>query len=492
MKPRAWLPALLGLCIARLWLAPLPSSFWVDEMATVFVVQHGAADPSFQVAPQVPASVYYVLPRAAQALFGVSEIAYRAPSVLLMGLALLLIARLAQRLIHPDAGWFAAFACLLLREFNYQAADARPYALGTCLFCASLLLLVRWLDSGRWLEALGFVAAAAVLWRVHLLFWPAYAVFAIYTVVRLRRGQSPAGWRQVVAVYGLLALCLAPVLAEAWKLQHEAAVHVVARMPTLADLVKALKPGYILPFAALSAAMARVFRWPAAVRVASVEAVTLIAAWWLCDPLCLFVFSRISGDSVFLERYLYLAIPGIALTATLAAAPFLPSRHWKLMAAMLSIGVLMFQGRWNHLFPLHHNSDWRAAAQAVNREISQRDAAGRDVVVLCPSPFIEARPPVWRPDYPISSFLYSHLTVYPVPGKLYPFPFESSPAAEQFAASLARETLAGSREFLLYGEGVQVDFWRRWLSARPELAGWRVHALGPFADVEVLVFVRGG
>ena len=38
--------ALLCLCILRLWLMPLPSSLWVDELGTVFVVHHGAADPS--------------------------------------------------------------------------------------------------------------------------------------------------------------------------------------------------------------------------------------------------------------------------------------------------------------------------------------------------------------------------------------------------------------------------------------------------------------
>ena len=48
-----WL--LLAASITRLWLMPLPSSFWVDEMATVFVVHH-PDHPSFAVAPQVPDS----------------------------------------------------------------------------------------------------------------------------------------------------------------------------------------------------------------------------------------------------------------------------------------------------------------------------------------------------------------------------------------------------------------------------------------------------
>src|SRR6202021_836724 len=122
--------------------------FWVDEMATVFVVHH-PDHPSFAAAPQVPDSIYYQLPRAAESVFGFSEVAYRLPSVLLMALALFLIARLAARLIHPGAAWFVVFVCLSMRGINDQAADARPYALGTCIAPASPWFLIRWLDSGR-------------------------------------------------------------------------------------------------------------------------------------------------------------------------------------------------------------------------------------------------------------------------------------------------------------------------------------------------------
>src|SRR5205085_2852076 len=117
-------------------------------------------------APQAWKSIYYYLPRAAATLFGPSEIALRLPSILLMGLMLFLIARLAARLIHPQAGWFAVFACLTLRGINYEAADARPYALGMCIAAAALLFLVRWCDRLRWRDGLLFVLFAAPLSRV--------------------------------------------------------------------------------------------------------------------------------------------------------------------------------------------------------------------------------------------------------------------------------------------------------------------------------------
>ena len=55
-----WLLILLpAVCITRLWLMPLPSSFRTDETATAFVIEH-PADPSLAAVPQVPDSVYTV------------------------------------------------------------------------------------------------------------------------------------------------------------------------------------------------------------------------------------------------------------------------------------------------------------------------------------------------------------------------------------------------------------------------------------------------
>ncbi len=205
------LPSILALVVVRLWLMPLPSSFWIDEMATVFVVHNGAKDASLQVAPQVAQSIYYFLPGMLAKFFGNSEVAYRIPSVLAMAAALFFIFRLAVRFIHPEAGWFAVFACLSLRGINYQAADARPYALGTCIAAGSLLLLIRWLDSGRFVDGLLFVAAASLLWRVHLVYWPFYGVYVAYTISRMVRAETKVRIGQAALIFALLGAALLPV-----------------------------------------------------------------------------------------------------------------------------------------------------------------------------------------------------------------------------------------------------------------------------------------
>lgn len=480
LKRCLWL--LLALCIFRLWMMPLASSFWVDETGTLFVVRQGAHHPSLQVAPQVPASIYFWLPRAMDRLVqllpgspGVMEAAYRLPSLLALALALFVIARIARRLIHPRAAWFAVFACLALRGFDYEAANARPYALGILVASASALFLVRWLDQGLLRDAILFVVFAAMIWRVHLLYWPFYIVLLVYTLVRLARSETPVGWKGALLVFGIVGVSLIPVFFEALALSRQAAAHVMAPLPPPMELLRQLKLGLIALCLVISLILRRGANSPHPALASS-----LILAWWLIPPVMLFAFSWGTGNSVFVYRYLSFGLPGVALAATAAAGLFLPAERWNWAAIILGAGVFIFLGDWRQVWPPHHNSNWRAAAAAID---TLPDASG--VPVICPSPFLEARAPAWRPDYTLPGFLYAHLAAYPVHARLALFPFQTSPQAEQWASRL----VLGDR-FVIYGQAPSVEFWRKWFLDEPRLAGWTSQSLGNFGDVSAVILVR--
>jgi hypothetical protein len=403
-----------------------------------------------------------------------------------MGLALILIARLAARLIHPRAAWFATFVCLALSGITYQAADARPYALGTLVAAAGALGLVRWLDARRWRDGLLFACSAALLWRVHLIYWPFYLVFAIYAAARLLRRETQVGWLPVAAVFGLIGVALAPVLLAALALFREARAHVIVEPPSLHAFEHLLRWNVVLLGAAGAWLLARILRWPRPANPVSATSLTLVLAWWLCQPLALYGFSWLTGNSVFVTRYLSIMLPGVALSATALAARSIPPAQWKQLAALMGAAALLLQGQWTRVWPVHEHSDWRGAAREVNAL-----ALGPATPVICPSPFIEARPPAWRPDNPLPGFLYSHLSVYPIAGQPVLFPFATSPEAEAYATQLTRETLASSRRFLIYGGNGPASFWSKWFAARSELAGWS-YARHAHGDVNVVEFDAPG
>jgi 4-amino-4-deoxy-L-arabinose transferase-like glycosyltransferase len=474
------LPLLLVLCIARMWVMPLDSSFWVDEAETAFVVHHGADHPSLGVIAPAVESVYYWLPRASEAVFGFSEPAERLPSLIALGLALFLIARLAARLIHPQAAWFAVFACLTLRLFNYQADDARPYALGTCVAAASLWLLVRWLDTGKWLDGILFLAAGAILWRVHLVYWPFYFVYAIYF---LARSDRRASWAQAATITAGLVLALLPVAMAALALNRDAAPHVFAPLPSWSELGNSFKIRLVAACLLGAWVLARWRQWKRVELAPRWSAIALIAGWWLVQPFGLFAYSHLSGISVFTTRYVSIALPGAALAATAAAAFFIPKSKWQSLGLLMGCVALIFGGQWSELWPPHHNSDWRAASRAIN-------ALGldRSTPVLVASPFVEAKPPVWSPDYLLPGYLYSVLDVYPVNGKPFLLPYGDSPAGKQYAEMLAQTALPAAGRFLIHGPAADVARWREWFTARPEFADWHNRQLGPFLDVDVALF----
>jgi len=490
----------LILCLVRLWLMPLASSLWVDETVTAFIVRLGTDHPSLAVASQVTESNYYFLPRAATALLGFSEVAYRLPSLLVQGTALFLVSRLAVRLIDPQSGWFAAFACLSLRGFNYEAVDARPYALGICLVSLSFYLLVRWFDSGSRWDAVFFIVSAGLLWRVHLVFWPPYIVFASYAVMRLVGRETLVRWGNAVLAFILLGLVLAPILPDAISLLKDAGAHVITNVPSYRTLGRSIQMEALAycvvgawlfggkrmrnPVRGVSISLCsnRQAQLEAPKKPMSPASLVLIIGWWLCPPLCLFAFSRTTGESIFVPRYLSIALPGAALAATAVTGLVVTRARWKPISLILGLAALIIYGQWRHAMPIHDSSDWRGAAAKLN-EIG----VAPGTPVICPSPFIEARPPAWQPDYPLPGFLYAHLQMYPIAGKPILFPYDTSPEAEEFARQLTWKSLLPAGRFYLYGGRHVVHFWENWFSARPELAGWHRRSLGSFGDIEVVI-----
>jgi hypothetical protein len=297
------------------------------------------------------------------------------------------------------------------------------------------------------------------------------------------RRDTPVSWLEAGAVFALLGTLLVPVLLNALAIGREAKEHVIARLPTLGDLRSSLKILLILQCAILAWGLSALFRWVRNSGRVALPSQILIFGWWLCQPVGLYLYSAITGNSVFVARYLSLALPGVALTATLAAAFFLPVECWKQASIVLAAGVLLLVGEWRQVWPRHDVSDWRTAAQSVNQW-----TLGSNTPVICPSPFIEARPPYWRPDYQVPGFLYAYLPVYRLAGRPYLFPFEHSSEAEQYAAELSNRTLALSPRFLIYGGDRNVRFWRDWFAARPEFMTWPNRLLGPYGDVDVALF----
>ena len=138
--------------------------------------------------------------------------------------------------------------------------------------------------------------------------------------------------------------------------------------------------------------------------------------------------------------------------------------------AWLFLAALILVPDWNVVWPSHGGEGWREAARL------ESGMAAEDTPVLCPSPFVEAQPPVWTSGYQLPGFLYANLAHYPLRGKALLLPFVESPESDRFMAQLLASRLVPAGKFLLYGEQLQINYVYGWLRQRPELATWHSEA----------------
>jgi len=141
---------------------------------------------------------------------------------------------------------------------------------------------------------------------------------------------------------------------------------------------------------------------------------------------------------------------------------------------VLAVAAFITAGNWRALWPPHAEDNWRQAS--IDEDFA---AVEPDTPVLAVSPFIEAMPPVWSPDYRLPGYLYSPLFVYPVRGRVYPFPFMRSPEAERYADSLLGATLLKRARFVIYGAGLNTVVWVQWFSNRPTMGCKRSPGITP-------------
>jgi hypothetical protein len=473
---------LLAACIVRFWLFLLPESFWIDETVTAFILRHGGLHPSLAAAPRLDESVYYWLPRVSQSLLGFSEFSLRLPSFLVALVSLFMIARLAMRFIHPQAGWVAVFLCFIPHEFTRQATDARPYGLATCVALCGIWFLVRWLDTGEWRDAVLFVIFAALLLHVHLIDWPFYAVFVIYALLRWRLKETAVPGCVIAAVFAIVIASLIHLVPLTLTLFKDAKVHVVTELPTLKIIIS----GFQIPMIAAAGAgmwlVGKALHWPRERLCVTTSGTALLLSWWLWQPGCLLLVSWMTGNSVFLARYFSVAIPGMMLMCTLAAGYSIPAQAWKPAALALAIG-LMGIGVVKSPFPPSRDSHWREAALTVNH-LTQ----GTGTPVFCPSPIVRAQPPLWTQEYSLPGYFYSHLDAYPIQGATVLLPGRLDPEGESYARSEITERILPAGRFVVYGGVYGVNLWEAWFAAQPELAGWSDRHTGSFGDVQVAVF----
>ncbi len=328
-------PALFALALALRVREALRAPLWFDELYTRAAVDRPWDAMWRVVRADVHPPLFYLLARLDR-IFGDSDLAVRAPSLVFALLALIAGWRLARELFGPGTALVATLLVALHPWHVYLSQEARSYPLLWFALTAAWLGAWRWCERGARGDGALYVVGAAVAVWTHYLALVLLAAPALWGAIALAREPGRlgrlGGW---VLLNLLVAACFAPIAPLAWAQLHRLEGSHWLLPPGPAELldtwrrfafgsVRVLAPAALL---ALVPLLDRRARRPASL---------LLAVGPLAVLLCWALGAR--GLRVFAYKYMLFAVAPF-LTLVAAGALRLPGR---LLRAAVVVALAAF------------------------------------------------------------------------------------------------------------------------------------------------------
>lgn len=347
---------------------------WLDEAQSVSIARLPLASLTEALREDGAPPLYYLLLHAWTAVVGVSEVAVRLLSALLLLVAAGLVHALGDRLLGRAGGRAAVLALLTLPWTLRYAAEARMYLLLVVLVLTGALCALTLHQRASWAAGAGLAAATSAVLHTHYWSLLVLAVSGAGLLPGLWRREAPAARTTLaLAVGGLTFLPWLPVFF--YQTENTAAPW--ARPPGVPELLRTpeawsagpLVPRvvYALALVALAVQALRAARRtgsPVAPRLAVLLVLPLLVAW----------AAAALGGGAYVGRYTAVVVPFLVLLlgAGLLALP--PSRQVPTGVA-LGVAGLVLGGVGT--------AQLRTQAGEVAAAVAATGEPG-DVVLVCP------------------------------------------------------------------------------------------------------------
>lgn len=305
----------------------------------------------------VTGTPYHLLMRAWAALFGSSDLALRAPSILAMTAAAALVGALAARLFAPGTGVLAGVVFALLPASARYAQEAQPYALTLLAAVLATSLLVPAIDRPRFWRFAGYAGAVVLLGLCNV----------VALLLLVGHGWAVFAFRRAVAVRWLVTACVGALPAVALlrlATQHGGQFAQVSR-PSLTVL--AATPRELFGVTALGAVLLTLALFSLPLR----RSAAIYTAWAVVPPLALLLVAQ--AAPVWLPQCLLFTLPAWATLG--AAALGRAGARWSVgvLAAIALIG-------WPAQLALREPDGHRQATRQLAEIIEPRLQPGDGVV----------------------------------------------------------------------------------------------------------------
>jgi len=436
---------LASLPVLCLWIAPMGSSLWLDELVTYWSVCKGVV-PSIARSQSWPGlqTPYMVLVAAIVRLIGTSEIVLRLPSLFAVLLAAWLLFRLGEHLFDRETGILAVAIFTSLHPVAKEAAtNARPYGIALFFVVASMLQLVRWLDTQRLRNMAGFIVTCSAIPYFHLLFTTIYLVFFAYGIY-VWRAERRIRIKQLVLAAAAVMFLLMPPLWYVLFVSRPSAASSWAGTPDFEGLLSSFIPN-VLAATLLLGGISACFvyqRLGAALQISRSTAF-LLGSWLILPVITAFVVARATPLEVFVPRYYLPAFVALALIAGYGIRMLTPARLRPIIAGFVVGGSIMSYAGY-HLTVSPHREDWRTAAKLVRSTVLSPTTP-----VLLRVGLIETEKIHWDRSIDKDSPLLCPLSKYPMPGQIILVPYRIDAATIRYMQQISSQILATNETFLV-------------------------------------------
>jgi mannosyltransferase len=477
-RPDPFILGIIAISVLGLWIRPLFTSLWLDELATWWVVRDGFDDTIGRAWEYQQSPAYYVVAWTSRSLFGSGEAMLRLPSLLALGIGAVFMYRLVLTLFDREAARLAVLTFCVIGPIAFAANDARPYALSVAAFIIATYLLVRWLDDGSTWFMAGYIAAIGFAIWFHYFAAIALTAHAVYAFVLIHRRGTPVTRGRLVAASACIALVVAPLIGHIASLWSRRGTLSVPDDPATIDLIVAIVspviPAAFFLGALIARAEGRVGLSSPPVRPATLA---LLTPWLLAPPAFLFLVSVATPVKLMSPRYFVWCVPAAAIFAAWGLRSFDDRRSRRIVAAVLAIlAVATSSGA------AKYGEEWAAASAFVLTRVDD------DTPVLLHAAFIESAQIEWLDDPERGSYLSAPASRYSMGSDVRNLPYVVNDEAIRYVDALLPSVTGGNRFFVV----TRYPFvpWPAWIRADLRDEGWRGHLASSFGVIQVWEYER--
>lgn len=416
---------LLLICIyfVLFFIPTMRQSLWIDETVTYWVVKDGFWDIVYRaVHYQGQSPFYYFIVWCFIQILGHAEWVLRLPSFLSLILSCFFLYKLCFILF--DREWallsIICFISLFQLIVSNVVRDARPYGLAVMFSIFSILCLIQWIQDSRIKHQIAYIISSTATCYAHILFTPIFFIHLCYYFI-FKDNNPKVSFRKLALTFCAIVGCILPNVYQLILLVEKRELYSFALMPGIIDLLNAWFP--IKLFILLIAGFFISYIVPCIVqRKVNINIDTIgskrflfLLIWFFFPAFFLFIVSKISGSSIFLNRYYSWSYPALALIIS-GFVKMLDYSVSRLIAILIFPVVLIFSNIV--YYPSLIIEDWKSATSYIN----STEVVEKGPILIWPG-LIEARDEKWINDCEKQDYLLSPLSYYTLSNKAILLPW---------------------------------------------------------------------